>query len=123
VAADLQGNVAVGGAPVAGSKVILTNKPAGKVTTTTDATGSYQFDPVAAGSYKIIIGSFTVPGTTTVSGALQVKGAPSVGTKVKLKNVATGVTVNTTTDASGAFSFASVAPGKYKITLPKVTVP
>jgi protocatechuate 3,4-dioxygenase beta subunit len=91
--------------------------------TTTDAAGAYQFDQVASGSYKIKIGLFEVGAPTTVSGTLTVKGAPSVGTKLKLKNLDTGVVRKTTTDASGNFSFAGAAPGIHKIAIPTVPVP
>jgi hypothetical protein len=33
------------------------------------------------------------------------------------------VGLSTTTDASGTFSFAGVAPGTYKLIIPTVTVP
>jgi hypothetical protein len=121
---DLQGSVAVGGAPVVGAKVKLKNLATLVVTkTTTDAAGAYQFDPVASGSYKITIGTFEVGAPSTVSGNLTVKGAPSVGTKLKLKNLDTGVVRKTTTDASGNFSFAGAAPGIHKIAIPTVPVP
>jgi hypothetical protein len=42
---------------------------------------------------------------------------------VKLKNKTTGVLLKTTTDASGNFSFAGAAPGKYKLTISPVSVP
>jgi hypothetical protein len=109
---------------VVGTKVQLKNLAApGKVKTTTDAAGAYQFDPVASGSYKIGIGTFTVSAPATVSGNLTVKGAPSVGTKVKLKNKTTGLVLKTTTDASGNFSFAGAAAGTSKITISPVPVP
>ena len=93
IAADvgLLGSVAVGGAPVVGAKVLLKNlATAAKSKSTTDAAGGYQFEPVASGSYSIGIGTFTVGATNTISGNLRVKLAPSVGTKVKLKNKTTG---------------------------------
>jgi hypothetical protein len=46
-----------------------------------------------------------------------------VGTKVRFKNLETGAKVSTLTDASGAFSFAGVEAGGYKINVPTVTVP
>ena len=78
---------------------------------------------MASGSYKIGIGTFVVSAAATVSGNLTVKGAPSVGTKVKLKNKTTGTVLKTTTDASGNFSFAGVVPGTYKIIISPVPVP
>ncbi len=123
-AVDLQGSVAVGGTPVVGTKVKLKKlATAGVTKTTTDATGTYQFNPVASGSYKITIGNFVVGAPTTVSGTLTVKGAPSVGTKLKLKNLDTAVVRKTTTDAGGNFSFASVAPGTHKVIISPVPVP
>jgi hypothetical protein len=119
----LQGSVAVGGAPVVGAKVQLKNlATAVKSKTTTDATGAYHFD-LTAGSYSITIGTFVLNAPNTVSGSLIVKLAPSVGTKVKLKNKTAGVVRRTTTDASGNFSFAGAASGQYKITISPVTVP
>ena len=116
--------MAVGGAPVVGTKVKLKNlTTAVKAKTTTDAAGAYQFDPVASGNYKVGIGTFVVGAPTTVSGTLTVKGAPSVGTKVKLKNKTTGAVLKTTTDASGNFSFAGAAAGTSKITISPVPVP
>jgi hypothetical protein len=124
IAADLQGSVAVGGAPVVGTKVQLKNLAApGTAKTTTNGAGGYQFDQVTSGSYKITIGTFTVSGPATISGNLKVKGGPSVGTKVKLKSKTTGLVLKTTTDASGNFSFAGAASGKYKITISPVPVP
>jgi hypothetical protein len=125
-AATIQGSVAGGGAPVVGVKVVLKSNLVDRATTTTDVTGSYQFNPVSAGSYNIVIGTFIVQEITTVSGGLLVKGVPFKTSKrkeVELKNLGTKVTVYTTTDASGNFSFAGVLPGKYKITIPKITVP
>jgi hypothetical protein len=90
--------------------------------TRTDGTGTYQFDP-GAGTYRIRIKPLEVPGPTTVSGTLEVKEAPSVGTKVRFKNLETGAKASTLTDASGAFSFAGVEAGSYKIIIPTVTVP
>jgi hypothetical protein len=121
---DIQGSVAVGGAPVVGTKVKLTNRTTKVVTkTTTDAAGAYQFDPVDPGSYKITIGRFEVGAPTTVSGTLMVQGAPSAGTKLKLKNLDTGLLLKSTTDAGGTFSFAGVSAGTHKLNIPTVTVP
>jgi Tol biopolymer transport system component len=121
---DIQGSVAVGSAPVVGTKVKLRNLVTKVLTkTTTDAAGSYQFDPVVSGSYKINIGLFEVGETTTVTGTLPVTGAPSAGTKVKLKNLDTAAVVKATTDASGNYSFPDVGPGNLKITVLSVTVP
>jgi hypothetical protein len=120
----VQGSVAVGGAPVVGTKVQLKNlATAVKAKTTTDPAGAYQFDPVASGSYSITIGTFVVGASATLSGNLKVKGAPSVGTKLKIKNKNTGVVSKTTTDASGNFSLPGAAPGAYKITISPVPVP
>jgi carboxypeptidase family protein/beta-propeller repeat-containing protein len=117
-ATDLQGSLAVGSAPAVGTTVKLKNQY-----TTTDATGVYQFDPVASGSYNITIGPFVVGALTTVSGNLALKGAPSVGTNVKLKNRETDIVRVTTTDASGNFSFAGAVPGTHTITISTVIVP
>ena len=124
IAADIQGSVAVGGAPLVGTKVQLKNvRTPAKSKTTTDAAGTYQFDPVAAARYKITIGTFAVGATATVSGNLTVGGAPSVGTNVTLKDKGTGALVTTTTDASGNFSFPDVTPGNYTISMLPVVVP
>jgi acyl-CoA hydrolase len=120
----IRGTLALGEAPAVGVTVRLRNKLNGaKVCCTrTDGTGTYQFDP-GAGTYRIRIKPLEVPGPTTVSGTLEVKEAPSVGTKVRFKNLETGAKASTLTDASGAFSFAGVEAGSYKIIIPTVTVP
>jgi protocatechuate 3,4-dioxygenase beta subunit len=92
-------------------------------TTTTDGAGAYQFDPVAAGTYRINIRNVSVSATTTVAGNLQVQGSASVGNPVRLINVATGATLSATTDANGNFSFAGVAAGTYRINIRKVIIP
>ena len=116
---DIQGRLAIGGAPVVGATMQLTNKTTGvKTTTTSNAIGAYQFDPVEPGKYKITTKRWVVvASTSTVSGNVTVKGAPLVGAKVKLG------TLNTTTDAGGNFSFSGVAPGKYKVIVVTVPVP
>jgi len=121
---DLEGSVAVGGAPVVGAKTILKNLATrAKLKTTTDAAGAYQFGVVAAGNYKITIQRVGVTTTTTVSGTVEVREAPSVGNKVTLKNLETKAKVDTTTDSTGAFSFAGVVPGSHKLTVATVTIP
>jgi hypothetical protein len=121
---DVQGSVAVGGAPVVATKVVLKNKNTGdRVKDTTDDAGAYQFGPVAAGTYQITGKPLIVASATTVSGSLRVKGAPSAGTPVALRNVATGVVSKTTTDANGHFSFAVAVPGSYKVVVSAVMVP
>jgi hypothetical protein len=117
-ASDVQGSLAIGGVPVVGTPVKLKNQD-----TTTDAAGVYQFDPVASGKYNLTIGPFVVGAPTTVSGNLTVKGAPSVGMNVRLKNRETDVVREATTDASGNFSFAGAVPGTHTITISTVTVP
>jgi hypothetical protein len=120
----IRGTLALGEAPAVGVTVRLRNKLTGaKVCCTrTDGTGTYQFDP-GAGTYRIRIKPLEVPGPTRVSGTLEVQETPSVGTKVRFKNLETGAKVSTLTDASGAFSFAGVEAGGYKINVPTVTVP
>jgi len=78
---------------------------------------------VAAGNYKITIQRVGVTTTTTVSGTVEVREAPSVGNKVTLKNLETKAKVDTTTDSTGAFSFAGVVPGSHKLTVATVTIP
>jgi hypothetical protein len=120
----IQGSLSVGAAPVEGATVSLKQKGVpGKATTTTDATGTYQFDPVAPGSYKIKVQEFVVGAISTVSGNVVVKGMGLAGAKVKLKNLDTGVKVKTTTDGSGNFSFPGVSPGNYRLIISTVSVP
>jgi len=56
------------------------------------------------------------PKTGSISGAVANEGAPAIGYPVFLLN-ADGSTVvaNTTTDATGAYAFAEVAPGAYLV--------
>jgi protocatechuate 3,4-dioxygenase beta subunit len=109
---------------VGGLKVALKNKFTGaRRRTTTDVTGTHRFDPVDPGLYKITIEPLSVMSTTTVSGALTVKGGPSAGTSVKLRNPTSGATMSTQTDESGAFIFAGVDAGRYKLVIPEMTVP
>jgi hypothetical protein len=117
---DIQGRLTIDGAPVVGATMRLTNKITGvKTTTTSNAIGAYQFDPVDPGKYRIMTARRVVVGSTsTVSGNVMVKGAPLAGAKVKLKPLNT-----TTTDASGNFSFSGVAPGNYRVTVVTVPVP
>jgi hypothetical protein len=120
---DITGDVVVRGAPLVKAKVVLRNKATGaSVSTTTDASGAYQFPVVAAGNYRIAIGAVELATTATVSGTLEVREAPSVGTEVRLRNLDTGARFSTVTDGSGAFSFAGVVAGTYKITIPRVPV-
>lgn len=123
ISADITGSLAIGGLPSSGRPVSLKQGAITIATTTTDANGDYEFDPVAPGTYEILIKKVNVTGPTTVSGNLQVQGAPSVGNPVKLRNKATGVTLSTTTDANGDYSFAGVASGGYKLTIKNVVVP
>jgi subtilisin family serine protease len=121
---DIAGHLAVGGLASAGNPVKLRQPSIGTIaSTTTDVNGDYQFDPVASGTYSIVIKNVGVSGPKIVSGGLQVQGFPSVGNPVKLRNVATGVTVGTTTDASGNYSFGEVASGIYQITIKNVVIP
>jgi hypothetical protein len=119
----IRGTVAMGGAPVVGVTAKLRNKLAGaRQRTRTDGTGTYQFDP-GEGTYTIRIKPLEVSGPTTVSGTVEVTESPAAGTEVRLKNLDTGAKVTTITDASGAFSFAGVEAGSYRIIISRVTVP
>lgn len=118
------GSLAVGGSPVVGAQVTLKNTTTlAKLNTATDGAGGYHFDPAPAGPYQITVKSVVVAGTATVSGNLRVRGLPSVGDKVKLKNLGTGITMSTSTDAAGNFSLAGAQPGTYKVSIMGVTVP
>jgi parallel beta-helix repeat protein len=122
--AAVAGSLAVGGNPVVGAQVTLKNTATrAKRNTSTDGAGRYQFDPVPAGPYQITVKTVSVASTAAVSGNLRVKGLPSAGNTVKLKNLGTGFTVSTSTDAAGNFSFAGVQPGSYKLSIMGVTVP
>ena len=117
----IAGDVAINGAPLIGAGVVLKNTQTTMTrNTTTDTNGAYQFHPVDPGTYKITIKKVKVVGTATVSGNLQVQENPSVGNAVKLKDVATGTTLNTTTDISGNYSFGGVPSGRYKIIINNV---
>lgn len=124
VAPDITGNLAVGGFPSVSNPVKLKKPLVGIIaSTTTGADGEYQFDPVDAGKYQVLIRNVSVAGPTTVSGNLKVKEIPSAGNRVRLRNLVTGVIVNTTTDISGNYSFGGVASGAYSILIRNVVVP
>ncbi len=56
--------------------------------------------------------------TASIQGAVQDPSGAGVGkATIQLVNVATGVTSATTSDASGNYSFLSLAPGSYKVTV------
>ncbi|HET6181857.1 MAG TPA: TonB-dependent receptor [Candidatus Sulfotelmatobacter sp.] len=55
--------------------------------------------------------------TASIQGVVQDQSGAGVGkATIQLRNTATGVTVVTTSDASGDYRFVSLAPGSYKVT-------
>ena len=131
---SISGNVtdSVTGAAIAGAAI------SGPGSTTTDPTGNYQFASVAAGTYVLTAsasGYQNSSGTVTVSnGANSTQNftlAPatsgSFGGKVTSAvdgRAIAGATVSysggsTTTDTSGIYSFATVAPGTYPVAATK----
>ncbi len=62
--------------------------------------------------------AFAQSGTTRLSGTVTDKNGGTVaGAKVSATNDATGVTVTQVTTSGGLYSFASIAPGKYTVTI------
>ncbi len=59
----------------------------------------------------------TVIPPASISGSVKVNGSgdPIANVKVTLTNTATGVTTETTTDDTGAYSFTNLAPGTYTV--------
>src|SRR5579864_7555873 len=56
--------------------------------------------------------------TASIQGSVQDPSGAGVGkATIQLVNVATGVTAATTSDPSGNYSFLSIAPGRYKVTV------
>ena len=56
--------------------------------------------------------------TASIQGSVQDPSGAGVGkATIQLVNVATGVTAATTSDASGNYSFLSIAPSRYKVTV------
>lgn len=122
--ADVLGSLTIDGSPVVDAPTTLKNTKTGaKVTTMTDGAGDYQFDVVPPGSYQITIKPVSTVVTASVSGNLQLRGLPSEGNTVKLKNLKTGTRASTSTDANGNFFFADVQPGTWALTIKSVAVP
>lgn len=122
--AAVSGRFLVGGNPLVGAQVILKNTAGrGKFPTTTDDSGAYTYDPVAAGNYTLTLTRATVGATGEVSGNLRIRGQPAAGNTVKLKSLGTGTKAATKTDAGGSFSFPGIEPGSYKLSILDVTVP
>lgn len=135
---SISGKVTSGGTGLAG--VTMTLGGAGSTTTTTDASGNYTFANLANGSYTVTPGltGFTFTPTSsaeTVSGAniasVDFTAAAVVGATFSISGTVTsggtglaGVTMTlsgagsgtTTTDASGNYTFSSLANGSYTIT-------
>ncbi len=83
------------GAPIAGSKITLTNIETGvAVTTLSDGQGQYQFSDVHVGHYKIIAGAAGFSDTETDPFAVDVSTRQRVDVKLKPGSVAETVTVS-----------------------------
>jgi hypothetical protein len=66
----------------------------------------------------LTLAAFAQGGTTRISGSVtDANGAVLEGAKVTVTNEATGVSVTQVTTAGGLFSFASILPGNYTITV------
>jgi hypothetical protein len=135
----LQGTVtdSATSAPLSGATVTLSTGPS----TTTSATGAYSFTTLAAGTYNVTASaaghvsstanSVSVNGGATTTQDFALNPTPPPGTLQgtvtdSVTHVAvSGATVtlstgpSTTTNARGVYSFASLAPGSYNVTVSK----
>jgi hypothetical protein len=129
----ISGNITSGGLPFAGVNVALSGDATAE--TTTDALGNYSFAGLLSGTYTVtpsmtgyvftpsnIILSlvadapgqdFTANAVYLISGNITSGGLPFAGVNVALSGDATA---NTTTDASGNYSFIGLLNGDYTIT-------
>jgi plastocyanin len=138
------GTVSTSGGGVAGAGIALSGT--GTASTTTASNGAYSFNDLAPGSYTVTItlpSGFTLAGgetaakqatvaagatatvnwsassgtTGAIAGAVTSAGSGVPGAAIALSGAGTG---NTTTSATGAYSFTGLAPGAYTVT---VTLP
>ncbi|HEY6000167.1 MAG TPA: carboxypeptidase regulatory-like domain-containing protein, partial [bacterium] len=130
----VSGTVSSGGTGLAG--VTMTLSGAGSGTTTTDASGAYQFPDLPDGAYTVtpsfagyifaptsvaatVAGAdatgvnFAATAVYTVSGSVTSGATGLAGVTMTLSGAATATT---TTDASGAYTFTSLVDGSYTIT-------
>jgi len=115
-ASTVTGTMLVSGVGQAGLTVLLKLGSTTVQTTTTNASGAYTFNGVAAGTYNVKIKK--VPGPGTFSGNISVDAVGQAGRTVKIGNG--GGT--TTTDGSGNFSKAGILAGNHTVTIKNVLV-
>jgi len=80
--------------------------------------------PAALAILAVLVVGILLPGHAraqvvggTLSGTVtDPSGAAIPGTRISIKNVATGVTTNVTTDSAGFYSSPNLLPGTYEVT-------
>jgi hypothetical protein len=130
----ISGQITLSGTALSSVTVALSG--ALTATTTTDSSGKYSFTSLAPGTYTVTptrsgytftppsqtftsissnqTASFTAAAVTyTISGHVTLAGVSLSGVTVTLSG---GVPATTSTDSSGDYSFASLAPGTYTVT-------
>jgi hypothetical protein len=112
----MTGTIVVGGVGQSGRTVQLKLGSSTVATTSTDGSGAYTFNGVAAGTYNVKI--LAVPGPGNFTGNISLDGVGVSGRKVKVK----GVVGTVKTDGSGNFSSPGVPAGNHNVTVKKVLV-
>lgn len=113
----LSGSIFVDGVGQAGKSVRLKQGTTTLTTTTTASDGSFRFDPVPSGTYKVII--MKVMGSDSFFGHVWVEGTGAPGLPVKIGQGGG----STTTANDGSFYQPGVPAGSHKVTIKKITVP
>jgi hypothetical protein len=135
------GSVSAGSKGLAGVKVALTGTNTAGASVNTDGNGQYAFTGLRAGSYTVTISGFdatqytfasstasvtvaagasqvasftgTLLATSKITGTVKIDGAAVAGVTATL----TPGGATATTDAAGAYTFASLAAGTYTVTI------
>ncbi|NUN01983.1 MAG: carboxypeptidase regulatory-like domain-containing protein, partial [Bryobacteraceae bacterium] len=75
---------------------------------------------IQPGFLSLLLAAFSISAQSplgTVTGlAIDPSASPIPDASVRLMNIKTGIEVQTTTNASGAYSFPNLLPGEYQIT-------
>ncbi|MCU1407127.1 MAG: putative collagen-binding protein, partial [Glaciihabitans sp.] len=128
--------------PLGGIEIILEDQDGTRVVITTDSSGNYQFDPVAAGTYTVTASTpagyspqgsaiaITIPPDSelpvdnldfvfaqlsSLSGIVTIGGEPAAGIPVEIKGPDGKSTI--TTDVDGRYAADGLAGGSYTLTI------